>query len=107
MTDHEPDKDRETRTGHDDPASDRSVAAWTRALAVDLGVDPEVVDVQGLLDVARDAAHGVARPAAPLTTFLIGYAAGSGSGGLAEAMRRASVLADGWGDQGLTHEVDA
>lgn len=34
-----------------------------------------------VLDLAREAAHGVARPAAPLTTFLAGYALGS-SGGL-------------------------
>jgi hypothetical protein len=27
-----------------------------------------------VLDLAREAAHGVARPAAPLTTFLAGYA---------------------------------
>jgi hypothetical protein len=70
--------------------------AWVRALAADLGVDLAVVDVPALLDVARDAAHGVARPAAPLTTFLVGYAAGSGSGDLAEAMRRASALAADW-----------
>ena len=31
---------------------------------------------QVLLDVARDAAHNVMRPAAPLTTFLVGVAAG-------------------------------
>lgn len=47
-----------------------------RALALDLSVD-----VKLLLDVARDAAHGVARPAAPLTTFLVGYAAGLTGGG--------------------------
>ena len=34
-----------------------------------------------VLDLAREAAHGVARPAAPLTTFLAGYALG-GQGGL-------------------------
>ena len=33
-----------------------------------------------VLDLAREAAHGVARPAAPLTTFLAGYALGSGTG---------------------------
>jgi hypothetical protein len=29
-----------------------------------------------VLDLARDAAHGIARPAAPITTFLVGLAAG-------------------------------
>jgi hypothetical protein len=33
-----------------------------------------------VLDLAREAAHGVARPAAPLTTFLAGYALGGGGG---------------------------
>jgi hypothetical protein len=49
---------------------------WTAELAAELGVDPAAVDVDLLLDVARDAAHNVARPAAPLTTFLVGLAAG-------------------------------
>lgn len=56
------------------------MATAAAALDVDLG---EFGDVAGLrtelLDVARDAAHGVARPAAPLTTFLLGVAAGRGT----------------------------
>ena len=45
-----------------------------------------------LLDVARDAAHGVARPAAPLTTFLVGLAAGMRGGG-ADAVGEAAAIA--------------
>lgn len=33
-----------------------------------------------MLDLAREAAHAVARPAAPLTTFLAGYALGAEGG---------------------------
>jgi hypothetical protein len=33
-----------------------------------------------VLDLAREAAHAVARPAAPLTTFLAGYALGAEGG---------------------------
>ena len=33
-------------------------------------------EIEAILELARDAAHGVERPAAPLTTFLVGYAAG-------------------------------
>ena len=33
-----------------------------------------------VLDLAREAARGVARPAAPLTTFLAGYALGAEGG---------------------------
>ncbi|MDN4476534.1 DUF6457 domain-containing protein [Demequina sp. SYSU T00192] len=49
---------------------------WVAALATELELDLGQLDVQALLDVARDAAHSVVRPAAPLTTFLVGYAAG-------------------------------
>ena len=43
-----------------------------------------------VLDLAREAAHGVARPAAPLTTFLAGYALGA-QGGLD---RLAAIVAE-------------
>jgi hypothetical protein len=54
---------------------------WVAALGEELGVPPDDVDIPLLLDVARDAAHSVARPAAPLTTFLVGYAAAARGGG--------------------------
>lgn len=52
---------------------------WVADVSAALGVELEV-DISEMLDLARDAAHGVARPAAPLTTFLVGYAAASGGG---------------------------
>jgi hypothetical protein len=72
------------------------------ALSKELGVDFDDVDVQGLLDVARDAAHSVTRPAAPLATFLVGYAAAQNGGGadaVAEASRKASALALSWTEE--------
>lgn len=57
------------------------LAAWVADLASALDVDPADVQRALILDVARDAAHNVARPAAPLTTFLVGYAAGLRGGG--------------------------
>lgn len=45
-------------------------------LASALGLPADEIDITALLDLARDAAHGVARPSAPLTTFLVGLAAG-------------------------------
>ena len=54
---------------------------WVATLGEELGVPPDDVDIALLLDVARDAAHSVARPAAPLTTFLVGYAAAARGGG--------------------------
>ena len=72
---------------------------WVAALAAELDVDPATVDVRHLLDVARDAAHHVDRPAAPLTTFLVGYAAGlrgGGSDAVTSAADAAQRLATSW-----------
>ncbi|HEU5008979.1 MAG TPA: DUF6457 domain-containing protein [Jatrophihabitantaceae bacterium] len=66
--------------------------AWVVELAGALGVDAGAFDRNLLLDVARDAARGVARPAAPLTTFLVGLAAGQ-RGGDAAAIRDAAQTA--------------
>lgn len=52
--------------------------AWAGAAARRLGVSLEPGDVSALLDLARDAAHGVTRPAAPLTAYIAGMAAASG-----------------------------
>ena len=53
-----------------------TIDVWTAQLASELDLDISELDVQALLDVARDAAHSVVRPATPLATFLVGYAAG-------------------------------
>ncbi|WP_217243000.1 NTP transferase domain-containing protein [Streptomyces sp. AC555_RSS877] len=74
---------------------------WISAVKDELGIDLDV-DTGVLLDLARDAAHGVARPAAPLTTFLVGYAAARAGGGpeaVAEASRKAAALALRWADE--------
>jgi uncharacterized protein DUF6457 len=54
--------------------------SWLDEVARALGVDSAAVDVKGLLDLTRDVAHEVARPAAPLTTFLVGVAVGRRGG---------------------------
>ena len=51
--------------------------SWTRELTAALGIEADV-DVTAVLDLARVAAHGIARPAAPLTTFIAGIAAARG-----------------------------
>ncbi|WP_345025361.1 DUF6457 domain-containing protein, partial [Streptomyces sedi] len=68
---------------------------WIAAVKAELGVELDV-DTKALLDAARDAAHGVTRPAAPLTTFLIGYAAGRTGLPPAEAAARVAALAEDW-----------
>lgn len=74
---------------------------WINAVKDELGIELDV-DTHVLLDLARDAAHGVARPAAPLTTFLVGYAAAKAEGGpeaVAEAARKAAALAARWAEE--------
>jgi hypothetical protein len=60
-----------------------SLSDWTTQLSEALGIDVEL-EIDEILDVARDAAHQVERPAAPLTTFLVGYAAAMRGGALAD-----------------------
>jgi len=48
-----------------------------------------------VLDLARDVAHGVARPAAPLTTYLAGLAVGAGQDA-GDVAARITRLAQGW-----------
>ncbi|MFJ3305986.1 NTP transferase domain-containing protein [Streptomyces sp. NPDC086549] len=81
---------------------------WISAVKDELGIDLDV-DTGVLLDLARDAAHGVARPAAPLTTFLVGYAAAQGKGGpeaVAEAARKAVALALRWEEENSSPQPD-
>lgn len=71
---------------------------WARGLCSELDLD-ESVDVATLLDLARIAAHNVARPAAPVTTFLVGLAAGRAGGteaDVSEATEAAMRLARSW-----------
>ena len=56
---------------------------WSDELCAALGLDLDV-DIKAVLDLARDAAHQIERPAAPLTTFLVGYAAGLRGGSPAD-----------------------
>lgn len=60
-----------------DTAQEVRMDEWIATVAAELGVSGEVaVDV--VLDVARDAAHQVQRPAAPVTTYLMGLAVAAG-----------------------------
>lgn len=71
---------------------------WIDELCDVLDLDTEI-DEGLVLDLARVAAHNVARPAAPITTYLLGYAAGSQGADLddVEALAaRAQRLAESW-----------
>jgi len=67
---------------------------WLVAAADELGVE-HPVDSRLLLDMTRDVAHGVERPAAPLTAYLLGLAVARGADP-AEACARLSALAATW-----------
>lgn len=62
---------------------------WLAAAATELGISDAEVPIGRVLDVAADVAHGVARPAAPLSTFLLGLALGRNDEG-AESLERLS-----------------
>lgn len=69
---------------------------WLAAVAAELEV--EALDRAGrdrLLDLTRDVARGVARPAAPLTAYLVGLAVVGGADP-ADAAARVSALAGAW-----------
>jgi hypothetical protein len=72
---------------------------WIDELCDALDIEAEV-DEGLILDLARDAAHSVERVAAPISTYLLGYAAALHGGGqekLEELAAKATALAEKWG----------
>lgn len=53
-----------------------ALEAFAGRLTMALELNDLALDIDQILDLAGDAARMVVRPAAPLTTFLVGYAAG-------------------------------
>lgn len=66
---------------------------WIDELCDVLDVEVDL-DEALILDLARDAAHNVERPAAPITTFLLGYAAARYDGDPAQVERLAAAATD-------------
>lgn len=60
----------------DDDATLRELTRWSDQLTAALGIQAVEVDIEAVLALAGTAAHAIMRPAAPLTTYLVGYAAG-------------------------------
>jgi hypothetical protein len=67
---------------------------WAAAVVAELGL-PHGADVKQVLELARDVAHGVERPAAPVTTWLAGMAVAAGADP-ADVAARIRALADTW-----------
>ena len=68
---------------------------WITAACTELGLDPADVPVPTVLDLAKDVAHQVLRPGAPVTAYLLGVAVGRGAEP-ADAAARLSALAGTW-----------
>jgi hypothetical protein len=86
------------------PSSDaRALYEWVTAVARELGIEntlDSATTVDMVLDLTSDVAHGVSRPGAPVTAFLVGVAAGRADDPAVAARDYAgkiSKLADGWG----------
>jgi hypothetical protein len=72
-----------------------ALEAWVAAAVAELGLAPGDERTRLVLDLARDVAHGVLRPGAPVTAYLLGVAVGRGADP-AEAAARLSALALTW-----------
>ena len=80
---------------------------WIDELCDVLELEDAEIDEGLILDVVRDAAHEVERPAGPITAFLVGYAAALRGGGAAEVEElagRAQALALKWGGDDVSAE---
>lgn len=79
----------------------QSAHQWLQAACTELGLEFEMLRpvIKPLLNMTRDIAHGPSRPAAPLTAFLVGLAAGRDSS--VTAANSEAVASD------ATHKVEA
>jgi len=68
---------------------------WAEVVCLEFGLPAGSVNTRLILDLAKDVAHGVDRPAAPLTAYLLGLAVGRGQP-VEAAAARISELAAGW-----------
>ncbi len=66
----------QSMSDRNDDATLLALAQWSDRLIVALSLEGVKVDIEAVLSLAGTAAHSVLRPAAPLTTYLVGYAAG-------------------------------
>ena len=93
-------------TAPEPPSRDDLIERWWTDLTSVLDIADPGVTAHEVLDLAAVAAHEVVRPAAPMTTFLVGYAAGLAGGGpeaVSAAREHAEALARA---QAATHPED-
>lgn len=63
---------------------------WIHDACLALEVDPGAVDVTGIHGLAKDIAHGFARPMAPVGSYILGLAVGA-RGARGEAVDAAAL----------------
>jgi hypothetical protein len=68
---------------------------WIAAATLEFGLAPGDVPAKVVLDLAKDVAHGVVRPGAPVTAYLLGLAVGRGADP-SDAAERLGALARSW-----------
>lgn len=79
-----------------------ALSAWVTAVSRELGLEGALESVglvDTVLDMTSDVAHGVSRPGAPVTAFLIGVAAGRAedpSVAARDYAEKISRMAAGW-----------
>jgi hypothetical protein len=69
---------------------------WLKQVAATLGIPETEIPVNALLDLTRDVAHNVERKSAPLTTFLIGLAAGKTGASEKELIEKVEQAIKDW-----------
>lgn len=67
---------------------------WVKELLAAFGLTDTQVDIDQVLSLAGVAAHTIVRPAAPLTTYVAGYAAGLAVGSARDGEPGAMAVAD-------------
>ena len=85
-------------TRPDDPQKMADMTRCLEAVSEEVGLDRELITAyQGpLLRLIGTVAHGPSRPAAPLTAFLVGYAAASHGKDPDELVVALENLAENW-----------
>jgi Domain of unknown function (DUF6457) len=80
----------------------QALSEWVTAVTRELGLEGALdsgTTVDMVLDLTSDVAHGVSRPGAPFTAFLVGVAAGRAEDPAVAARdyaEKIARLADGW-----------
>jgi hypothetical protein len=82
-----------TEAGMDREEDERRLRDWAERLAAELGMSEVPIDIDAVLGLAGRVAHTVVRPAAPLSTFLVGYAAGLAVGSQAGSVPEDEIRA--------------